>query len=1178
MTSQSRQLEALNKFISLHRAALEQNPDRSTSLFNLAGGLNARFKESGRHEDLSEAILLHREALGLRPAPHSHRSASITCLAGALNTRFKQSHRLQDLDEVISLYQDGLELQPSPHPDRSISLHNLAEALFTRFCKSGCLSDLDEAISLNRDALNPLPASHPLHFICVNNLGFMLKTRFNESAQRCDLDEAILLHQHALKQFPASHPNRATSLNNLANSLKIRFDQSGRHEDLDEAVSLSRDALLLRPATHPGRPDSLESLADALSTRFDQSGQRKDLEEAISLHSEALELRPPPHPDRSISLNNVAIMLYARFNQSSRRDDLDQAISFHRDALELRPEHHRLRFTSLNNLAGTLATQFEHSGRREDLDEAIALLRSAVGLCPSPHPLRSGSLSNLANVLKIRFDQSGRAEDLEEAIRLHQDALKLRPAPHPLRSTSFNNLGLVRHAQFDQLGRSEDLNDAISLFQDALKLRLAPHPLRSISLNNFANTLVARFDQSARREDLDQAISLYREALELEQTHSDRSRHLGNLASVLARRFTHTGRREDLDEAVSVSIKSISSLVSGHPLVCSLSANLGRTLMHGYSLTHESEYLDKAMNAFRVAVCCGSAPASERLHTARLWALGAQHAQISHESALEAYHAAIELLPRVAMLGLDLQSRHQALMSSSNGLACDAAACAVRSGQYDKAVELLEAGRAVFWSQALQLRTPMTGLREVAPELENDLRCISTALEQGSLRDITRNMSDTPQKLMSMEQEAAHFQRLNNKWLTAVEKVRQLDGFQDFLRPARLSTLQVAAVNDPVVVLIASKFGNNALIITSSDVQLVPLPRLSFIEASALVQLVRTATVSGVGHALRPDIHLAPLEGLVQQMPLLSPTFQSLRHSNDARLGRMVSDTYTNPDDIFRLVLAVLWMSVVEPIVRSLNLERSDELPNLLWCPTGPFAFLPLHAAGLYHLEKTESLSDYVVSSYTPTIGALLDDMRPPTNSFKMMIVIQPEAPDQQPLPWTHNELRQIEAHVPDKESLVKLLHGSVKEVISHLPIASIAHFACHGQQNWRNPLESALSLYDDQLKVSQIMQQSIPNASLAFLSACETAMGDENLPDEVIHLGAALLFAGFHGVVATLWSIHDADGPDIADTFYEHLFASNAPRPDTTQAARALHHAVARLRSKKVSFLRWIPFVHLGR
>jgi CHAT domain-containing protein len=41
---------------------------------------------------------------------------------------------------------------------------------------------------------------------------------------------------------------------------------------------------------------------------------------------------------------------------------------------------------------------------------------------------------------------------------------------------------------------------------------------------------------------------------------------------------------------------------------------------------------------------------------------------------------------------------------------------------------------------------------------------------------------------------------------------------------------------------------------------------------------------------------------------------------------------------------------------------------------------------------------------------------------------------------------------------------------------------------------------------------------SLAFLSACQTAMGDETTPDEMMHLAAALLFAGFRSVVATMW------------------------------------------------------------
>jgi CHAT domain-containing protein len=152
-----------------------------------------------------------------------------------------------------------------------------------------------------------------------------------------------------------------------------------------------------------------------------------------------------------------------------------------------------------------------------------------------------------------------------------------------------------------------------------------------------------------------------------------------------------------------------------------------------------------------------------------------------------------------------------------------------------------------------------------------------------------------------------------------------------------------------------------------------------------------------------------------------------------------------------------------------------------------------------------------------PTIGSLLrDSALPATNSFQMMVVIQPKT-----LLYASQELRNIAARVPN-DCLVKLgitgTPASVETVVSHLSAVSIAHFACHGEQNARNPLDSCLILDDGNLKVSQIMQQSTPNALLAFLCACQTAMGDEKIPDEAIHLGATMLFAGFRGVVATMW------------------------------------------------------------
>ena len=59
---------------------------------------------------------------------------------------------------------------------------------------------------------------------------------------------------------------------------------------------------------------------------------------------------------------------------------------------------------------------------------------------------------------------------------------------------------------------------------------------------------------------------------------------------------------------------------------------------------------------------------------------------------------------------------------------------------------------------------------------------------------------------------------------------------------------------------------------------------------------------------------------------------------------------------------------------------------------------------------------------------------------------------------------------------------------------------------------------------------------------------------------------------------MYDEDGPKVANTFYGHIFGGgNAAYPDSTKAAEALHLAVKRLRNEKVSYERWVPFIHLG-
>ena len=145
--------------------------------------------------------------------------------------------------------------------------------------------------------------------------------------------------------------------------------------------------------------------------------------------------------------------------------------------------------------------------------------------------------------------------------------------------------------------------------------------------------------------------------------------------------------------------EALDELVTGHPDMCRYSSRLGVTLMTAYFTTNESRYLDKAMAAFQMAVMCEAVPATLRFRIAKTWS---HLADSRHESALDAYQAVIDLLPHLAMLGLNLQARQQALVTSdTDGLARNAAACAIQLGQFDKAIELLEEGRTIFWSQAL---------------------------------------------------------------------------------------------------------------------------------------------------------------------------------------------------------------------------------------------------------------------------------------------------------------------------------------------------------------------------------------------------------------------------------------------------------------------------------------------
>lgn len=129
-----------------------------------------------------------------------------------------------------------------------------------------------------------------------------------------------------------------------------------------------------------------------------------------------------------------------------------------------------------------------------------------------------------------------------------------------------------------------------------------------------------------------------------------------------------------------------------------------------------------------------------------------------------------------------------------------------------------------------------------------------------------------------------------------------------------------------------------------------------------------------------------------------------------------------------------------------------------------------------------------------------------------------------------------------------------------------------------QNPTQSAFLLHKGRLTLNDLMVHSSRIGELAFLSACETAMGDESVPDEAVHLAAGMLAVGYRSIVATMWSIGDDDASVVTDALYKALLQER-PSSGRLKVAYALHQAVQTLRAhvSDDAFVKWIPFVHFG-
>ncbi|KAG9118911.1 hypothetical protein FRC07_006328 [Ceratobasidium sp. 392] len=640
---------------------------------------------------------------------------------------------------------------------------------------------------------------------------------------------------------------------------------------------------------------------------------------------------------------------------------------------------------------------------------------------------------------------------------------------------------------------------------------------------------------------MDNAIACHTQAVDLTPDgHPDKPGFLNNLGSLWQRRFERLGELTDVDNAIACQTHAVGLTPDGHSDKPVCLTNLGNSHLARYKSPNRLVDLELACAAFERAAISFVVNPRVQLDCARKWAITSLRLNLSP---LEAFRTAFALLPSLVWLGQTTQARYL-IISSISDLVPAAAAWAVSVESYDLALEWLEQGSSVIWRQMLQLRTPFDDLAAVDPELSNKLK--DTASQLDIAGSSTSAAGTTFEPVASPESQVQRHHSLALRWEELLTQARRLPGFCDFLLPTKAQILKQAARDGPIVMINTHSTRCDALIILpqAEDIIHVPLPRFS--EVKLTYMRTQCAVFSRHGGEVHPD--------------------------------RGVTNRTTQ--DVFK-PLASLWSDVVEPVLRRLsyiNKGTLDALPHVTWCATGALSFLPLHAAGLYDGQSPNTF-DLVVSSYTPTIGALLSPVeQEPELRSGLLAVGQDATLGLFPLPNTVEELKVIEKYIsPSHYNQLTGGSATVAATLDAMEAHSWVHFACHATQNRFNPHHSAFCLHDGKLTLAEIAKRAFKNKGLAFLSACQTAAGDHDLPNEATHLAAGMLTAGYRSVIAALWSIKDDDAPVVAEGVYAELTRNG--KMDHAQAARALHKAVGTLR-KEVGVRaveRWAPFIHMG-
>lgn len=609
----------------------------------------------------------------------------------------------------------------------------------------------------------------------------------------------------------------------------------------------------------------------------------------------------PEYPPRLEALGNALMLLY---DHTRELEDISQAIKTHRRAIELTPNGHVQLPGRLHRLGECLRRRFERTGDLRDMTEAISQYQRAVQLCPDAPEIHC----DIGNSFLRRYILTNELVDIQEAIAAHLQGLELIPDDHPGVALCHNSLGIALQLCFKAFGEPYMLAEAIAAHRRVVELCPESSPLHIAATLNLGTSYSTSFEHFGHRSDIDAAITANQRVVQL-GTDNDGTPDTAyrNLGSSFLERFSHYGDPHDVDEAISAFRLAVELTPKGSVDLPRSLCGLGDAL-HDRSLsTGSPEDLEASIAMFKSAATCSRGPLRIKIRSAMLWARHLSQRDPQSPEVTLALDTAIRLIPLMAGLDRRVQIRYWEIRGAS-AVALEAAALACRLDISDKAVEWLEQGRCLVWSQLSALSMPLDDLRQYDTALAERLTDVAHKLQTaGSWREMSSFDMALSEKI-SAEDEALAHSDLANEWERLLLTARAIPGFETFLLPSPCSSLlQYLPTSGPVIVINVDETRCDAIaLVHGLDEPLhIPLPDFSLERAKQYRRDLHTKLVELGLSARGEESDVCTLNGT------------SSRPAGKYRRKKQVEG------HIVHNILRDLWDLVVKPVLDALGFSVS---------------------------------------------------------------------------------------------------------------------------------------------------------------------------------------------------------------------------------------------------------------